>query len=125
MTAHEQCADADYGIWLIAPDGSNPRLFLRHGGSFLRSPDGSHILYSQGDMHGQSLFVSLADGSVPIQLTDEPGLDWSPTWISMDRIAYVHEGPTRHQTVLATRADGTPAEQDLIGRDWSSFGWHP
>jgi Tol biopolymer transport system component len=126
LTAHEQCKDAEYGAWLIGSDGRNPHLLVRHGGSLLWSPDGSRLVYSQRGTQGESLFVSLADGSHPIQLTNEPDLDYAPRWISPDRIGYVHRGQTGfHGTILATRADGTQVEPDLIGRDWTSFGWQP
>jgi Tol biopolymer transport system component len=59
-------------------------------GGFQWSPDGSRIAFATGPIGDTDLWVILSSGGEAVQLTNEPGIDWSPSW-SPDgtRIAFV------------------------------------
>jgi len=132
-TAHENCSLADWGTWLIAPDGTNPREILSHIGGAVWSPDGRRLLYSHDESRSGNtwdtwIFVTRADGTDPIQLTSVPGEDLMPAWQSNDRVAYLHREPrtlVTDGTVMTTRADGTQSQPNIVGSFCCSFGWQP
>jgi Tol biopolymer transport system component len=77
-------------IWVMTPDGGNQvKLTTSPGAGFSRdpawSPDGRLIAFarspglaSQG--YETDIWVMNADGSNPVQLTTDPGVDAQPTW---------------------------------------------
>jgi dipeptidyl aminopeptidase/acylaminoacyl peptidase len=83
------------------------------------SPDGSRIAYAsdKGDpdrptceVHvacDRDIFAMNADGSAPVQLTNEPGADWQPDWGPDGRIVFVSDRADEAGDIFVMNADGT------------------
>jgi len=83
-------------IWSENPDGSGAhRLGNAEGQGPDWSPDGSRITYFNYVEGGGDIWVMLADGSNPINLTDHPAEDWWPKF-----------SPDGHQIVFQSKRDG-------------------
>lgn len=73
-----------YDIWIMEPDGSNPRRITRltgDEGAHSWSPDGKRVVFTrQIGSDPEHLWIMKADGSDLRQLTDGPGEDTEPVW---------------------------------------------
>ena len=78
-------------IWVMDADGGNPRNLTNHGAMDRMpdwSPDGMQIAFESnrdGDWEKKpddnwEVYVMNADGTNPINLTNHPAWDGSPTW---------------------------------------------
>jgi len=100
------------------------------------SPDGSRIVYCRAPYltHDHDVWVSNADGSGLVQLTNTPGIiDSSPHWAIVNQPPVADAGPD--QTVEQESYDGTQVTLDGSGStdpdstpgtndDIVSFGWY-
>jgi Tol biopolymer transport system component len=68
------------GIYLMNPDGTGLRPLIPVTDMWLLNPtvanDGSMLAYNNGD----EIYVAAADGSNPLRITNDPGLDQNPTF---------------------------------------------
>jgi hypothetical protein len=117
-------------LYIMNTDGSRQTRLLSAGDQSVSlpswSPDGERIAYSQGDFVAfrfseapedsqTDLYIMNADGTNPIQLTNAPGEEISPSW-SPDGAKLVYIGSSDGTRALYTiNADGTGATQMAAG----------
>ena len=93
--AYQSNADSDHSeIWVMRPDGRDPRRLTVTAGGWSRaptwSPDGRWLAYvssragSLGDDYGE-VFVVAVEGGEPVQITATGGrvYDWRVSWSSI------------------------------------------
>lgn len=101
---------SDTGIYVISADGSIS-LYTGYGRDPRWSPDGTRVVYSSYEGNSYEIFVSNADGTNRVRLTNNFVPDYSPTW-SPDgtRIAFVREessGGSSNREIYVINANGT------------------
>jgi Tol biopolymer transport system component len=106
----------DFDLYEIAADGSGLTRLTTDGQNFQPSwsPDGTHIAYSHATAQGaQDIWVANADGSHPVQLTQERGsaLDLSPSWSPDGSEILFVSNRTNNTQIYAMNADGTGMAQ--------------
>jgi Tol biopolymer transport system component len=60
----------DFGVWLVNPDGTNPRNLVKQGLGMAWSPDGRWVYYAESS--AGALYKVPASGGVPVQVRTEP-----------------------------------------------------
>lgn len=81
--------DAGYGLWSIAPDGSDER-WLGEGDWPLFSPDGARLAYTAPDpgsaeADALAVYVMRADGTDVRKVVADPGEGWPIPWAWVER----------------------------------------
>ncbi|HUT15915.1 MAG TPA: hypothetical protein VMY98_06690, partial [Anaerolineae bacterium] len=75
--------DANWDIWVMRGDGSDPRRLTEDPGNDLSptwSPDGKRIAFVSDRDGNKEIYVMNADGNEQIDLTRDPSEDWTPAW---------------------------------------------
>jgi Tol biopolymer transport system component len=113
---------SSWDVYTMNADGSGRRQVTDDGAFDAApswSPDGTRIVYAsdKGDpdrpaceMHvtcNRDIFAMNADGSAPVQLTNEAGADWQPDWGPDGRIVFVSERADAGGDIFVMNADGT------------------
>jgi Tol biopolymer transport system component len=60
----------DFGVWLVSPDGTNPRNIAKQGLGMAWSPDGRWVYYAESS--AGALYKIPASGGVPVKVRSEP-----------------------------------------------------
>ena len=95
---------SDVQLFVANADGTNVAQLTTSDGRFHSaaawSSDGASIAYeSYGQQGADELFVVSATGGESTRLTDDPGYDSSPEWLSNDTLLFVHDGRLAHMDV--------------------------
>ncbi len=114
----EFCCDTD--IWVVEPDGSNPRNITDTPGvsewAPNWSPDGSRIAYTRSESEydwGANIWVMDADGADQTNLTNSVDVqqyspDWSPDGTRIAFFRYTEGGTITSQSdIFVMNADGS------------------
>lgn len=114
----------DDGIWVMDADGSNQRKLTDFGSTPSWSPDESQIVFQTGgtDAVNRRLWIMNADGTDPIQLSDNPAdfPHWSPNGSKI-----LYNGWTPSASIWMIESDGsgeTLISEAGLGPSWSSDG---
>jgi|GEM_PF-2248973 len=78
--------DESSDVFVMAADGSDPRSIgatIEQEGSPAWSPDSSAIVYTQTIEGNTDIFVATLDDPTPLRITDDPGVDAEPLWVSL------------------------------------------
>jgi TolB protein len=100
------------------------------------SPDGKWIVYASAKSRDMELYRVSADGGRPERLTDSPGRDWHPAWLSDEQIVFATERDGVEQLAVLHLADGSvtllqglpvPASWPAVSPDgtWLAFSAAP
>jgi uncharacterized protein (DUF885 family)/Tol biopolymer transport system component len=102
----ENTFDARFNTYIMNADGGDQRLLTDIGGSN-SSPDGSLIAFQSTRDENYEIYVIKPDGSDPINLSQHPANDHSPTW-SPDgsKIAFVSDRDGNEE-IYVMNADGS------------------
>ena len=119
-------------LLVLQPDGSEPQLLWRGQGRFNHpavSPDGARIAFTAEVEDGNAeIFVIPVEGGEPQRLTNDPAIDWGPTWSTdSESITFVSDRNGDADLYTVAAAGGDPIRlTDLQGNegapDWSPDG---
>ena len=86
-------------IWMVNPDGGDLHRVGNIAGATPRSSnDGSKIVFASLSDGDWEIWIMNADGSNPIQITDNQFNDWLPSWSpDFDRIAFESDRDGNHE----------------------------
>ncbi len=123
---------ADGSLLVLAADGSAPVSLWRGQGRFNHpavSPDGTRIAFTAEIDDGNSeIFMIPIEGGEPRRLTNDPGIDWGPTWSTdSETITFVSDRDGDADLYIVTVDGGDPVRlTDFAGSegapDWSPDG---
>jgi|GEM_PF-2233769 len=83
LIAFESTRTGDREIFIMGPDGSNPRNLTRRPGNDLQpawSPDGARLAFESDRDGNREIYVMLNDGSGQTNITNNPSDDRNPSW---------------------------------------------
>ncbi len=90
-------------LYVMAADGSHPRLLARDAAQPAASPDGRRIAF----VRGRAIWIMQRDGSAQRQLT-KGFPDSGPAWASDDRTLYFSRWQQKYgSAIVSIHADGT------------------
>lgn len=98
--------------------------------SLTLSHDGRWLAYDSDRGGNSDVYKIKVDGGEPVQLTTNPGNDFSPEWSHDDRRLVFHSSRTGRRQIYSISADGndeqqlTNAPMDLFGPELSPDGKH-
>jgi Tol biopolymer transport system component len=110
------------GLFLLSADGQGePRLLFRDALTPAWSPDGTRLVFSMEQPHGQwAVHVATVDGSHDVQLTEPPRSGGSPAWSPDAKlIAFEEFADQRHQQIFVMELDGSHRRQITTDSNWS------
>jgi WD40 repeat protein len=116
----------DVIVWIVNPDGSNPRE-VADGANPAWSPDDTQLAIENVNTFGfEDIYIVDVDGSDPVRLTTDPRRDYGAAW-SPDgkRIAFTSLRDGNHE-IYVMDADGSNQTR-LTENDAMDFGpaWSP
>lgn len=123
-------------LWLINADGSGLRNLTATLGAEVTdvrdgawSPDGSRIAFIAAVKGQHKVWIMAADGTGPVQLTDDAGFDSSPAWAPAgDAIAFTRWNVANpafgEDIMIVPLATGVPQRIPLAG-DQRQPAWSP
>lgn len=101
----------DWDIYIMEPDGSNPRLFISDADGLQWSPIGDKLLFTARRDGNLEIYVADRNGSNMKNLTNNPAADAYPDWSPDGSEIVFYSDRDGDFEIYITSADGTQLRQ--------------